>query len=54
MSVVKLIAHLNELLVKFSVCVSEDQDKIPTMYGYLRFAKLQILVLVLPLNFLNY
>ena len=26
-------AHLNELPVKFSVCVSEDQDKLPsTMY----------------------
>ena len=25
-------AHLNELPVKFSVCVSEGQDKLPTMY----------------------
>ena len=25
-------AHLNELPVKFSVCVNEDQDKLPTMY----------------------
>ena len=25
-------AHLNELSVKFSVCVSEFQDKFPTMY----------------------
>ena len=24
--------HLNELPVKFSVCVSEGQDKLPTMY----------------------
>ena len=30
MSVVN--AHLNELPVKFSVCVNEDQDKLPTMY----------------------
>ena len=30
MSVVN--AHLNELPVKFSVCVSEGQDKLPTMY----------------------
>ena len=25
-------AHLNELPVKFSVCVKEGQDKLPTMY----------------------
>ena len=25
-------AHLNDLPVKFSVCVSEGQDKFPTMY----------------------
>ena len=25
-------AHLNELLFKFSVCINEDQDKLPTMY----------------------
>ena len=30
MSVVN--AHLNELPVKFSVCVKEGQDKLPTMY----------------------
>ena len=30
MSVVN--AHLNDLPVKFSVCVNEDQDKLPTMY----------------------
>ena len=30
MSVVN--AHLNELPVKFSVCVNEGQDKLPTMY----------------------
>ena len=54
-------AHLNDLPVKFSVCVNEGQDKLPTMYGYLSFTKdhtkldlLQIPALVLPLNFLNY
>ena len=54
-------AHLNELPVKFSVCVNAGQDKRPTMYiGCLSFTKdcirldlLLILVLVLPLNFLN-
>ena len=30
MSVVNV--HLNDLPVKFSVCVSEGQDKLPTMY----------------------
>ena len=25
-------AHLNDLPVKFSVCVNEGQDKLPTMY----------------------
>ena len=30
MSVVN--AHLNDVPVKFSVCVSEGQDKLPTMY----------------------
>ena len=30
LSVIK--AHLNELPVKFSVCVNEGQDKLPTMY----------------------
>ena len=54
-------AHLNDLPVKFSVCVNEGQDKLPTCIGYLSFTKdhtkldlLQILALVLPLNFLNY
>ena len=56
-------AHLNDLPVKFSVCVNEGQDKLPTMYWLrcLSFTKdhtkldlLQILALVLPLNFLNY
>ena len=27
-----VIAHLNELPVKFSVCVNEGQNKLPTMY----------------------
>ena len=59
MSVVN--AHLNELPVKFSVCVNEGQDKLPTMYWFLNFTKdrakldlLLILVPVLPLNFLKY
>ena len=30
MSVVN--AHLNDLPVKFSVCVNEGKDKLPTMY----------------------
>ena len=54
-------AHLNDLPVKFSVCLNEGQDKLLTMYCYLSFTKdhtkldlLQILALVLPLNFLNY
>ena len=56
-------AHLNELPVKFSVCVNESQDKLPTMYWLpkLSFTKdrtkldlLLIRVLVLPLKFLNY
>ena len=58
MSVVN--AHLNDLPVKFSVCVNEGKDKLPTI-GYLIFTKdhtkldlLQILALVLPLSFLNY
>ena len=58
MSVVN--AHLNDLPVKFSVCVIESQDKLPTIIGYLSFTKdhtkldlLQILALVLLLNFLN-
>ena len=58
MSVVN--AHLNDLPVKFSVCVNECHDKLPTMY-WLSFTKdhtkldlLQILAIVLLLNFLNY
>ena len=27
-----VVAHLNELPVKFSVCVNEGQKKLPTMY----------------------
>ena len=55
MSVVN--AHLNKLPVKFSVCVNECRDKLPTMYRLPKLHKrplLLILVLVLPLNFLNY
>ena len=51
-------AHLNDLPVKFSVCVNEGQDR---CIGYLSFTKdhtkqdlLPILALVLLLNFLNY
>ena len=57
MSVVN--AHLKALNEKVSVCVSECQDKLPTMY--ISFTKdrtkldlLLVLVLVLPLNLLNY
>ena len=57
-----MLLMLNELPVKASVCVNEDQDKLPTgCIGYISFTKnrakldlLLILVLVLPLNFLNY
>ena len=60
MSVVN--AHLNELLVKFSVCVIEGQKtNFLQCSGCLSFTKdginldlLRILVLVLPLNFLNH
>ena len=58
MSVVN--AHLIELPVKFSVCVNEGQDKLPSI-DYLSITKdrtkldlLLILVVVLPLTFLNY
>ena len=39
MSVVN--AHLNKLPVKFSVCVNESQDKLPTIrcIGYISFTK---------------
>ena len=60
MSVVN--AHLNDLPVKFSVCAFEGQDKLPTMYwlptlftkDHTKLDLLQILALVLLLNFLNY
>ena len=32
-------AQLNELPVKFSVCVNEGQDKLPTIIGFLSFTK---------------
>ena len=54
-------AHLNDLPVKFSVCVNEAKTNFLRCIGYLSFTKghtkldlLQILALVLPLNFLNY
>ena len=31
--------HLNDLPVKFSVCVNEGQDKLPTMYWLQSFTK---------------
>ena len=61
--------HCNHLTLKFSVCVKERQDRLPTMYWLPSFAKkkkkkkkkkrikhdlLQTQVLVLQLNFLNY
>ena len=59
MSVVN--THLNDLPVKFPVCVNEGQDKLPTLYWLPKLHKkhtkldlLQNLALVLPLNFLNY
>ena len=59
MSVVHV--HLNDILVKFSVCVNEGQDNFLRCIGYLSFTKdhtkldlLQIRALVLLLNFLNY
>ena len=54
-------AHLNELPVKFSVCVIEGQENFLRCVGYLSFTEdriqlylWQIPVLVLSLNFLNY
>ena len=55
-------AHLNDLPVKFSVCVNEGQDKLPTMYWLPKLHKrpykarfiANSSALVLPLNFLNY
>ena len=59
MSVVN--AHLNDLPVKFSVCINEGQAKFLRCIGYLSFTKdhikldlLQIPALVLLLNFINY
>ena len=57
-------AHLNDLPVKFSVCVNEGQAKLPTMYWLpklhkrpykARFiANSSSCTTTLPLNFLNY
>ena len=53
--------HSNHLALKFSVCVKERQDRLPTMYWLPKLHKkrikhdlLQTQVLVLQLNFLNY
>ena len=53
--------HCNHLALKFSVCVKERQDRLPTMYWLPKLHKkrikhdlLQTQVLVLQLNFLNY
>ena len=54
-------AHLNDLPVKFSVYVNKGQAKLPTMYwlpnlhkDHTKLDLLQVLALVLLLNFLNY
>ena len=53
--------HCNHLALKFSVCVKERQDRLPTMYWLPKLHKkrikhdlLQTQVLLLQLNFLNY
>ena len=53
--------HCNHLALKFSVCVKERQDRLPTMYWLPKLQKHRIKhellltqVLVLQLNFLNY
>ena len=53
--------HCNHLALKFSVCVKERQDRLPTMYWLSKLHQkrikhdlLQTQVLVLQLNFLNY
>ena len=53
--------HCNHLALKFSVCVKERQDRLPTMYWLPKLHKkrikhnlLQTQVLVLQLNILNY
>ena len=53
--------HCNHLALKFSVCVKERQDRLPTMYWLPKLHKkrkkhdlLQTQVLVLQLNFLKY
>ena len=40
-------AHLNELPVKFSVCVNEGQDKLPSMYWLHKLHRRLALVLLL-------
>ena len=62
---VEVNGHCNHLALKFSVCVKERQDRLPTMYWlpklhqkkkkkYIKHDLLQTQVLVLQLNFLNY
>ena len=34
-------SHLNELPIKFSVCVKERQDRLPTMYWFPKLHKRQ-------------
>ena len=46
--------HCNHLALKFSVCIKERQDRLPTMYWLPKHDLLQTQVLVLQLNFLNY
>ena len=58
--------HCNHLALKFSVCVKERQDRLPSMYWLpklhtkrktkkrIKHDLLQTQVLVLQLNFLNY
>ena len=53
--------HCNHLALKFSVCVKERQDRLPTMYWLPKLHKrpykarfIATQVLVLQLNFLNY
>ena len=53
--------YCNHLALKFSVCVNERQDRLPTMYWLPKLHKRQYKarliansILVLQLNFLNY
>ena len=55
--------HICHSATKFAVCVTEGQEKLPTVYWLPKFHKknkltkhglLQIQAIVPPLNFLNY